>query len=92
MGYQLLTRDGCELCEDAALALTLDGRVPFSAVPVDSRTDWLRRYGDRIPVLLDPQGLLVLAAPIDAEAVDAFVSKKGSGILQHPGPSAEDAD
>lgn len=53
----LLTREGCELCEEFEREL----RVHFPAVElqhadVDSRDEWRRRYGLRIPVLLDEWG------------------------------------
>jgi hypothetical protein len=91
MTYRLLIRDGCELCEDAAIALRLDGRIDFTMDDVDSRPEWRRRYGDRIPVLLDAQGLLVLAAPIDVERLAALWTAEPSGILRGAGPSAGNA-
>lgn len=58
-GWTLLSRPGCELCEDFAQSLYahLGGAQSVTVEDVDSRDDWRRRYGDRIPVLLDANGL-----------------------------------
>lgn len=92
MSYRLLTRPGCELCEDAALAIRFDGRLAVDLVDVDSHPDWKRRYGDRIPVLLDPQGLLLLSGRIDAESLSALWSRGGSVILRGAGSPADNDD
>lgn len=52
----LLTREGCELCEEFAedlvrLSTTLP-LPPVEALDIDSDPELLRRYGHKIPVLL----------------------------------------
>jgi glutathione S-transferase len=59
MSWRLLWRPGCELCEDFALALRTHGQA-FELVDVDTDPEWRRRYGHRIPVLLDAQGFLLM--------------------------------
>lgn len=67
--WTLLSRPGCELCEDFAQALYeyLGGDGGVSVVDVDSREDWKRRYGTRIPVLLDESGLPLLVSVFNPE-------------------------
>ena len=62
--WTLLSRPGCELCEDFAQSLYahLGGSAAVSVVDVDSREDWRRRFGDRIPVLLDASGLPLMVS------------------------------
>jgi len=69
----LLTRPGCHLCEEFLAQLVaarpqLAGCVEIA--DVDSRPEWRRRYGYRIPALLDAHGELVCALRFDAQAVD----------------------
>lgn len=55
--YLLLTRDGCGLCEEFEHALRAQHpQLAVAMADVDSRDDWRRRYGLRIPVLLDRWG------------------------------------
>lgn len=67
--WTLLSRPGCELCEDFAQALYahLGGSDGVTVVDVDSREDWKRRYGSRIPVLLDESGLPLLVSVFNSE-------------------------
>lgn len=53
--YTLLSREGCELCEEfeQAARAHFGPTVAVEVQDVDSRADWQRRYGLRIPVLLD---------------------------------------
>jgi hypothetical protein len=48
----LYVRDGCHLCEDAAVLLD-DMIVPdnYAAIDIETDDDLLLRYGHRIPVL-----------------------------------------
>lgn len=59
MSWRLLSRAGCELCEDFALALHARA-LAFEIVDVDADPELRRRYGHRIPVLLDAQGFLLM--------------------------------
>lgn len=68
--FQLLTRDGCGLCEEFEHALR--GRYPqirLRLEDVNSREDWRRRYGLRIPVLLDEWNEVVAEGHLDEDAV-----------------------
>jgi len=52
---ELLTRDGCHLCEE--MAAVLDSTLPelgltYRRVDVDTDPDLRRRFGETIPVLL----------------------------------------
>lgn len=67
----LLGRPGCELCEE--MQAELHGHPGFAGIElqradVDSRPDWQRRYGLRIPVLLDRWNEVVCEGRFDAEA------------------------
>jgi Glutaredoxin-like domain (DUF836) len=66
----LYSRPGCHLCEDVATQLEplLRGRATLEIVDVDGSVALERRYGRRIPVLVD--GDVELSAyPLDAERV-----------------------
>ena len=47
----LISRAGCHLCEVAEQVLDRIGE-PWQRVDVDSSTELVRDYGDRVPVLL----------------------------------------
>ncbi|MGY1590368.1 glutaredoxin family protein [Geodermatophilus sp. SYSU D00708] len=52
---QLLTREGCHLCEDAATTLAqiaAEAGLPTGSVDVDSDPELQAEYGDRVPVVL----------------------------------------
>ncbi|MGY1622701.1 glutaredoxin family protein [Geodermatophilus sp. SYSU D00965] len=52
---QLLTREGCHLCEDAATTLAqiaAEAGLPTASVDVDSDPELQAEYGDRVPVVL----------------------------------------
>jgi glutaredoxin len=52
---QLLTREGCHLCADAAATLeriAAEAGLVTTAVDVDSDPDLQAEYGDRVPVVL----------------------------------------
>lgn len=51
MRYQLVTRRGCHLCEDAEAGLR-DLGATFEAVDVDGDEELLRLYDFRVPVIL----------------------------------------
>ena len=54
MKLTLLTREGCGLCEEFEQELrTHFPQAELTLADVDSREDWRRRYGLRVPVLLD---------------------------------------
>jgi hypothetical protein len=53
---ELLTRDGCHLCEEAAATLAQlaaeAGLEPPSSIDVDADPELQAEYGDRVPVVL----------------------------------------
>lgn len=70
----LLTRPGCGLCEELEFELIAHfGPDTFELehADVDSRDDWRRRYGLKIPVLLDAQGELLCSVRLDVEALES---------------------
>lgn len=68
--YTLLTREGCGLCEEFEVALRahLPG-VELVLADVDSREEWRRRYGLRVPVLLDQWNEVVAEGHFDPAAL-----------------------
>lgn len=64
----VLTRPECELCEHLGFALQqhLAGRAQIDWRDVDEREEWQRRYGLKIPVVLDDSGLLIMSGAFDA--------------------------
>lgn len=76
--FLLLTRDGCELCGEFEQELWTCaglGGIELEHADVDSRPDWQRRYGLRIPVLLDTYGEVVCATFFDVVAFRAAIGK-----------------
>lgn len=77
----LLSRPGCHLCEQLVTELltafpALAGQL--AEADVDSRQDWQRRWGLKIPVLLDAEdGGPVCTTVFDAEAVAEWVRDRG---------------
>ena len=63
----LLTRPGCDLCEEFRedLELAFPGRFDVQEACVDDDPEWQRRYGLKVPVLLDEQGTLLCATRFD---------------------------
>ena len=53
--FTLYSRSYCHLCEDMARALRERG-VAFVEVDVDADAQLEARYGERVPVLSDPDG------------------------------------
>ncbi len=71
----LLGRTECGLCEE--LQAELQAHPGFPAIElqfadVDSRPDWQRRYGLRIPVLLDRWNEVVCEGHFDADAFSTW--------------------
>lgn len=72
----LLGRPECGLCEEMETALLERfgaGAYELMHADVDSDEVWRRRYGLRIPVLLDADGEVVCEGHFDAEAVTEAV-------------------
>ena len=66
----LLTREGCGLCEEFEQEMrSAAPQLAYTRADVDSREDWQRRWGLKIPVLLDAQGQLLCAVHFDASAL-----------------------
>ncbi len=67
----LLTRPGCELCERfrGELEQAFPGRFEVREACVDDDPEWQRRYGLKVPVLLDGQGALLCATRFDPAAL-----------------------
>jgi hypothetical protein len=71
----LLGRPGCHLCEEFRdeLEAAFPGRFDVKEACVDDDPDWRRRYGLKIPVLLDASGALVSASRLDADNLAALL-------------------
>jgi len=68
----LLGRPDCDLCEEfrAALEQAAAGRFDIREASVDDDPGWHRRYGLKIPVLLDAQGVLLCATRFDPSVLE----------------------
>lgn len=79
-GLLLLSRPGCHLCEQmvAELLTEFPELAPrLAEADVDSRPDWQRRYGLKIPVLLDAEdGAAVCSVRFDAAAVAEWLAER----------------
>ncbi len=65
MTITLLGRPGCHLCDDAEALLRAAGHG-VDRVDIDGDDHLVAEYGLRIPVLLDPQGMVVAEGLITA--------------------------
>lgn len=67
----LLTRPDCGLCEEfrEALEQAFPGRFDVREACVDDDPEWRRRYGLKIPVLLDEDGTLLCATRFDPDCL-----------------------
>jgi hypothetical protein len=65
----LLGRPQCQLCEEfrEELERAFPDRFEVREACVDDDPDWRRRYGLKVPVLLDSQGTLLCATRFDPE-------------------------
>ncbi|HKY89698.1 MAG TPA: glutaredoxin family protein [Nevskiaceae bacterium] len=71
--FLLLGRADCPLCEELYVHVleALAGRpAEVESADVDSRPEWQRRYGLRIPVLLDAWNEVVCEGRFDAQAFE----------------------
>lgn len=67
--FTLLSRPECHLCEeflDAMRAFSPEAVARTVVEDVDSRQDWQRRFGLRIPVLIDSNGAVVCEGAFDS--------------------------
>ena len=79
---RLLGRPDCGLCDEMALELIL----AFAADPVelvvedvDSNPEWTRRYGLRVPVVLDEWNEVVFEGRFDPDAFEQFQAQLRRG-------------
>jgi glutaredoxin len=70
MLVELVTRDGCHLCEEA-LDLLHRGGVDFTLRDVDADPELFRLYDFRVPVIL-LEGRVVAEGQIDSSALEAL--------------------
>lgn len=76
---QLLSRTGCGLCEEMAQALhpvLAAAGVQLGVIDVDHDAERLRRYGLRVPVLLDAWDEVVCEGHFDADALQDWLRER----------------
>ncbi|MBO0690594.1 MAG: glutaredoxin family protein [Candidatus Dormibacteraeota bacterium] len=73
MRVQLVSRDGCHLCEDAEQLLH-HRAIPFERLNVDARPDLLAEYDMRVPVLL-VDGTPAAEGRIEDQALSAALAR-----------------
>lgn len=73
MRYELVTRAGCHLCEEAADALR-DLGVEFQETDVDADAELQRLYDFRVPVLLGA-GAVVAEGKLDGDRLRAALGR-----------------
>lgn len=84
---RLLGREDCGLCEEMEAALRAHpdfAGVALEICDVDADADWQRRYGLRVPVLLDAWNHTVCATHFDAQAFADWV-REVRGRTAHAG-------
>lgn len=81
---RLLGRAECELCHEMRDALLADPRaagLQLVEVEVDDDPRLVRRYGLRVPVLLDPWGDVICEGRFDATAFADWLAEEQA---RHP--------
>jgi hypothetical protein len=76
--FELLTRDGCHLCDQMATVLSAvlpHHGLDYSLVDVDADAELRERYGDIVPVLLR-DGTAVAKVRIDAPRLERIVRRR----------------
>ena len=69
VSIRIFTRQGCPLCDAGiALAYQVFGTTSLEIIDVDLDLTLLERYGDRVPVIEDSEGMIIDEGIID-EAV-----------------------
>ena len=66
----IYSRQGCHLCEllIEELAPMIRGRLATEVCDIDTRAEWRRQYGVRVPVV-EYEGSLVSEYPLDRTAI-----------------------
>ena len=74
------SRQGCHLCEQLIEELLpeIRDRARVEVLDVDTREDWLRRYGDRVPVV-ELEGRTICEFHLDRDALTAAL-RSAAGI------------
>lgn len=75
----LLGRFECGLCDEMAFEFhewSSLRSVPFDRADVDSNPDWQRRFGLRVPVILDSWGEVVCEGRFDVQALDGWMIER----------------
>ena len=70
--FRFLIKPGCHLCDHARPLVTREvGRrdLPLLEVDVGTDADLLEDYGDRVPVLLAPDGVVIAEGRIDERSL-----------------------
>ncbi|KEA62801.1 Thiol-disulfide isomerase [Marinobacterium lacunae] len=73
---ELMTTDGCHLCEhaiDILQAVLQPGDAEVDLVDIAYEDDLMERYATRIPVLRAPASGLELGWPFDAEQLRGYL-------------------
>ena len=72
------SRQGCHLCEQLIedLLPQVRDRARVEVLDVDTREDWLRRYGDRVPVV-ELDGSWICQFHLDRDALTAALRRAG---------------
>jgi glutaredoxin len=81
MRIELLSRQGCHLCEDVAEDLTRLG-IEFATIDVDQDEGLERRYGDAVPVIM-VEGKEVARAPITPASLRSSLASAGVAQTGH---------
>lgn len=72
---RVYSRSGCHLCDELldTLLPLLRNQADVDVCDVDSRSDWLEKFGDRVPVV-EVDGRFVCQYTLDAAAVHQALS------------------
>lgn len=83
---ELLQRAGCHLCDEAdelLFQISMDVPIGVIKVDIDKNQTLLERYGDKIPVVRFPSGI-VLESPLTEarlrSTIDAERGAKSAGV------------
>ena len=76
--FRFLIRPGCHLCDQARPLVTREARrrdLPLLEVDIGTDVDLLEEYGERVPILLAPDGAVIAEGRIDQRSLRRSMRK-----------------